>query len=441
MTGNDPVQSSSLPFLLADTAANKAERASGTPWRVLVVDDDDAMQHVTSLALGDYVYRGRPLELLTANSGEAARLILADETDIAVVLLDVVMETEDAGLRLVRWIRDELGNHKVRIVIRTGEAQTDLRQIVLNYDINDFQVKTDLTFDRLFVVMTSALRAYNEILLAEEAASLREATRVAEAETRVLARYIERIQFELSLAQTMQLSIMPEADRIRQTAETYRLAIDAHFEPSSELGGDYWTLVEIDERRLAVLLADFSGHGVAAAINTFLLHSLIGRTQPDDADPAAWFVNLNAALHKFLPIGNFATAFLGVLDIETGTLSYATAAAPTAILVRSADAPKPDRRFDLFIGSGPLLGPLEAPPFETRTAQLNPGDALVLYSDALTETRDAADFPDADIRVRDRIDAALDKTHSLEALIEDFFATEARPPRDDLTVVWLTRRR
>jgi sigma-B regulation protein RsbU (phosphoserine phosphatase) len=114
-------------------------------------------------------------------------------------------------------------------------------------------------------------------------------------------RYIERVKFELSLAQSMQLSIVPEADRIERVETRYGLSIAAHFEPCSELGGDYWTLVEIDDARLAVLLADFSGHGVAAAINTFLLHSLVARTMPANADPAEWLAALNGALHKILP--------------------------------------------------------------------------------------------------------------------------------------------
>jgi sigma-B regulation protein RsbU (phosphoserine phosphatase) len=185
-----------------------------------------------------------------------------------------------------------------------------------------------------------------------------------------------------------------------------------------------------------VLLADFSGHGVAAAINTFLLHSLVARTMPENSDPASWLAALNGALHKILPGGHFATAFLGILDIGLGQLSFSTAASPTAMVVRAGTGTE----IEMIDGSGPLLGPLPAPLFETRTIALAPGESLVLYSDALAETRDSTDFVDPDGRVRDRILGVLAEPRPLEALVEQFYQTEKRPPRDDLTVIWLARR-
>jgi serine phosphatase RsbU (regulator of sigma subunit) len=86
-------------------------------------------------------------------------------------------------------------------------------------------------------------------------------------------------------------------------------------------------------------------------------------------------------------------------------------------------------------GSGPLLGPLPAPAFETRNIGLAPGESLVLYSDALAETRDSTDFADPDGRVRDRIMSVLAEPKPLDALIEQFYQTEKRPPHDDLTVI------
>lgn len=73
------------------------------------------------MLLTDFRYQSRPLELLTAHSGREAREIMKNEPDIALVLLDVVMESDDAGLQTARYIREELKNDKVRIVLRTGQ--------------------------------------------------------------------------------------------------------------------------------------------------------------------------------------------------------------------------------------------------------------------------------------------------------------------------------
>ena len=102
---------------LAPVRAQPAQR----PWRVLVVDDDADVHAVTRLALRNLSFRGRELELLSAHSAAEGFRMLRDSADIALVLLDVVMETEDAGLVLVRRIREELGNHTVRVVLRTGQ--------------------------------------------------------------------------------------------------------------------------------------------------------------------------------------------------------------------------------------------------------------------------------------------------------------------------------
>ena len=106
----------------ADEDSGAAEDSTGQrPWRVLVVDDDPNIHSVTTMLLTDFRYQSRPLELLTAHSGREAREIMKNEPDIALVLLDVVMESDDAGLQTARYIREELKNDKVRIVLRTGQ--------------------------------------------------------------------------------------------------------------------------------------------------------------------------------------------------------------------------------------------------------------------------------------------------------------------------------
>lgn len=142
--------------------AQSAQTAALPPWRVLIVDDDVDVHVVTKFSLSNVCFLGRRLSFLHAYSGEEALNTLRNTPDIALVLLDVIMETSDAGLSVARQIRDTLHNHLVRIVLRTGQPGQALEHsIILDYDINDFWCKTDLTTRKLFTTVISSLRAYH----------------------------------------------------------------------------------------------------------------------------------------------------------------------------------------------------------------------------------------------------------------------------------------
>jgi response regulator RpfG family c-di-GMP phosphodiesterase len=134
------------------------------PWRILVVDDDEEVHVITKLVLRDYELENRKIELLSAYSGKEARGILESESDIAVILLDVVMETDDAGLKLARWIREDLGNGLVRIILRTGQpGAAPEKKVITDYEINDYKSKTEITDIKLYTAITVALRGYRDL--------------------------------------------------------------------------------------------------------------------------------------------------------------------------------------------------------------------------------------------------------------------------------------
>lgn len=151
----------------AGKPGRKTARAASDalPWKVLVVDDDPEVYNITSLVLKDVEFKDRPLKLFPAQSSIEARRLLEKEKDVAVVLLDVVMETENAGLNFVRTIREELNNPQVRIILRTGQpGQAPERDVIVNYDINDYRAKTEMTSQKLFSSIISALRSYEDIV-------------------------------------------------------------------------------------------------------------------------------------------------------------------------------------------------------------------------------------------------------------------------------------
>jgi signal transduction histidine kinase/CheY-like chemotaxis protein len=133
-------------------------------WTIAVIDDDPAVHEGTRYALAEYKLDGRSLEILSAYSAEEARILLRARRDVAIVLLDVVMETDDAGLRLVEYIRRDLRDETARIILRTGQpGQAPERRVIVDYDINDYKAKTELTADKLFTSLTAALRAYQQL--------------------------------------------------------------------------------------------------------------------------------------------------------------------------------------------------------------------------------------------------------------------------------------
>ncbi len=158
-------------LLFADDSpeiARKRTRAA-QPWRMLVVDDEPDVHRVTRMVLGDFTFEGRSLDIISAFSGSEARQILNKTHDIAVILLDVVMETDDAGLTLVREIRQDLGNENVRIVLRTGQpGMAPEQKVIVEYDINDYKSKAELTAQKLFTTIVAALRSYRDLVAIEQ---------------------------------------------------------------------------------------------------------------------------------------------------------------------------------------------------------------------------------------------------------------------------------
>ncbi|WP_133470373.1 DUF3369 domain-containing protein [Paraglaciecola marina] len=138
-------------------------------WKVLIVDDEPEIHAVTKLALGDFVFQDKRIEFISVFSGAEAKKAFMEHDDISVVLLDVVMETDDAGLIVANFIRNEIDNHFTRIILRTGQpGQAPERDVIVNYDINDYKSKTELTAQKLFSVVIAALRSYHDINVIEE---------------------------------------------------------------------------------------------------------------------------------------------------------------------------------------------------------------------------------------------------------------------------------
>lgn len=152
-----------------DTSHEELEPVTGS-WQVLVVDDDSEIHSVTKLALSDLVLNGKKLSFHHAYSGAQALEFLREHgEDIAIILLDVVMESDDAGLQVAKKMREELKLEEPRIILRTGQpGYAPEESVIKEYDINDYKTKTELTRSKLVTTIIASLRSYQQILTINE---------------------------------------------------------------------------------------------------------------------------------------------------------------------------------------------------------------------------------------------------------------------------------
>lgn len=138
------------------------EETATESWKVLIVDDEIQVHAATDIALRKFVFQDKPLTFINAYSAKEAKELIQAHPDVAIVLLDVIMETDDAGLEVVKYIREDLGNQLVRIILRTGQpGQVPEKSVIINYDINDYKTKTELTAQKLFTTVLTALRSFS----------------------------------------------------------------------------------------------------------------------------------------------------------------------------------------------------------------------------------------------------------------------------------------
>lgn len=150
-----------LVTALAPDAVADAPSSPDAPWQVLVVDDETDVHAVLHLALDDVMVEGHRLLLRDALSAREARAALMANPDIALMLVDVVMESDQAGLELVRHVRGEMGNRSIQIVLITGQpGYAPQRAVVSGYEIDGYLLKSELSADRVFVSVYSGIRTY-----------------------------------------------------------------------------------------------------------------------------------------------------------------------------------------------------------------------------------------------------------------------------------------
>ncbi|CUW40537.1 putative two-component response regulator (CheY-receiver domain) [Magnetospirillum sp. XM-1] len=374
--------------------------------RVLVVEDNE-MNRVFACAVLESM--GLLNVECARNGREGLDKVETFEPDI--VLLDLMMPVMN-GEEFLAALRADPRRRALPVLVLSAVVDQTTRNALFAAGANDYIAKP---IDRRELVARVEVHLRSHLALAD------------------LRRYRDRLAVDLRMARGMQNALLPGSEQMRDMRRRYGLAIDAAFSPSSELGGDLWGLAPVDDHRLALYTVDFSGHGVAASINTFRLHLLLQDLEAQMGDPGAALEKINLALKQLLPRGQFATMTLAVVDCAARTLSLVNCGGPAPILVEPGGEPR------LVGGVGLPLGISQTARYQTEVLPFPPGSQLSLYSDALIDASDVSGKPLGEHWVVDLVRDVLspDPGEMVAGVMAGFAARSPGEFADDVTWVQL----
>ncbi|ADK79446.1 PP2C family protein-serine/threonine phosphatase [Sediminispirochaeta smaragdinae] len=360
---------------------------SKSPWKILIVDDEEEVHIVTRMVLKGLEFRDKPLELISAHTAEEAFDICERQRDIAVALVDVVLERDDAGLTFVRAVRDKLHDKLMRVILRTGQpGQAPEARVVIDYDINDYKEKVDLTSQKLITSVIAAIRSYADLLTIadlnrELEQKVADRTRALNDANLKLRSYIAKLESDHAAGGRMQQRLLPDQDR-RFGDYTFSSRLFS----SMSLSGDFLDYYEIDDQHIGFYIADVSGHGIGSAIVTVLLKNFMDTYlelyKEEGVDLVLRPLDLASRINSELlreNLGKYLTIFLGVLDTNSGRIDYCNC----------GQFPYPMRiaggRQETLEESGTPVGLFSAPDFIEAGTVLPEGGSLLIISDGILE--------------------------------------------------------
>ena len=358
------------------------------PWKVLIADDDVDMHILTRMVFREVEFEERSIEFISAYSGSECISKLENTSEISLVLLDVVMESLDAGFQTVRHIREQLNNHLVRIVMRTGQPGVAPEEsVILDYDVNDYVSKTE-PFSRLLTAVITGLRSFRDLRI--------------------------RRQFDLAAA-------LEEHLFTRKLPVFSNYELFARNQSALETGGDFYEIQSISDQEVVMVVGDVSGKGLPASLYVSATLSMI-RAQVecyrnvDRADllrPASMLKMLNRLLLKTLQRGKFVTMFIGVLDVRSHQFCYASAGHCPAYMVL------PGKSITTLQAGGMVCG-LCGTPFDKMVKEsclsIPEGASIVVNTDGLTEATNRAGEMYGDGRYKNKVESTSKDASAQQAM-------------------------
>jgi len=382
---------------------------------VLLVEDDPGDAGLVSYALREE--RAPAFTVVHCSTLSAAIEKLKGDRVFDVVLLDLSLP-DSFGLETVTRMLDVAP--RLPIVIMTGHDDPQFAATALESGAQDYLVKSDAPSTTVSRAIRYAITRKNAELERQDLAE------------RIVAQQRILMQ-EVAAARSMQFDLLPRAERLAEPLARMGLEVEAYFEPSSGIGGDLWGCMDSGDDCFCCYAFDFSGHGIGAALNVFRLHALIAEHWSPSQEPAQLLELLGRSLNSLLRRGQFATMFLGIIDCGANELTWASAGAPPPALISGGHSRFLDSR-------GVPLGLLTTPHYATHKVAFNPGDSLLLYSDAITDAE-----VDGDSFGQERFGALIENELKIrgevrvDGLLDAFHAVSPPPNDDDLTAVRFSR--
>jgi sigma-B regulation protein RsbU (phosphoserine phosphatase) len=390
-------------------AAVPQAHASLADARILVIEDNATMRAI----LEAHLRRAGFTDIRIAENGkDGLKLAFAWAPDL--VITDILMPDVD-GYDVCRWLRAEPRFRDTPIIAQTMMEDVEARAAIFAAGATDLVIKP---INGTELVSRVRIHIENRRLVAR------------------LTGYERRMAEELDAARAMQVSLMPGAGLLAEIRRTLPVDVAALYEASWGLSGDLWGIDDLGGGRLRVYTADFVGHGVGSALNTFRLHAFLKSGAIVADDPAAWLGVINGFLCETLPIGQFATMCCVDLDVPAGRLAIASAAAPPPA-VATGDG------FVLADVSGVPLGVTADARYDALDLPFPPGSELLLYSDVVIETPDPSDpvLPPADlVKLLDAGAGHRPPAATCAALREILATASVEHLADDLTLVMIRHR-
>ncbi len=343
----------------AETAAEEApetELAYARPYKILVVDDEPDLERLVLQQMRREIRR-KKYEFVFAHNGIEALECLGEDPGIDLVVSDINMPKMD-GLTLLEKIPDVQPD--VRSVIVSAYGDMKNIRTAMNRGAFDFVTKP-IDFADLRVTIERTLR--NLI-------AWREAT---ESREQLLA-----IQKELDVARKMQQSILPTV-----FPEGPQYQVFGSMEPAREVGGDFFDIMSLDKGRIGVAIADVSGKGVPAALFMMSCRTLLKGAAIGAPGPGAVLREVNELLNQDNEAQMFVTVLYAIFDPENGEFVYANGGHNFPLVVRTDGSSR-----ELPGTGGIALGVLSGVNYDEATLHLAPGEAVVLFTDGVTEAED-----------------------------------------------------
>lgn len=384
--------------------------------KILSVDDETDLEVLLTQYFRRKIRKGE-YEFFFAHNGLEALQVLLKHPDIAIILSDINMPEMD-GLTLLTKI-NEMRNPSLKCIMVSAYGDMENIRHAMNNGAFDFATKP-IDLDDLQLTIDKAVEQIEYI-------------RGAQAEHNQLI----DIQSDLSVAREIQHAILPRTFRLKMD-DADKVDICASMLAAKDVGGDFYDFFPIDDHRMGFTIADVSGKGVPAAIFMAVSRTLIKATGLRDLPSNECVSTVNDILCGESVESMFVTVFYGIYDLRTGMIDFTNGGHNPPFIVHPDGTAE-----ELKTESNLVLGAMGGIPFKSESLQLNPGDALYLYTDGVTE----AENKDHELFGESRLQAVLSAQKGVESreIIEAVSSAvkefvDGAPQSDDITQLVIRRK-